>query len=79
MVNIPIIHFSVEWWNTLHQPATISKFGAPSIHISMLVPLLVMALGCKLFYLWALLMRCRTEVLDRERNSEWVRDRLMAP
>ncbi|MBI5461059.1 MAG: heme ABC transporter permease, partial [Gammaproteobacteria bacterium] len=47
-VNIPIIHFSVEWWNTLHQGATVAKLGAPSIHLSMLVPLLLMAVGFKL-------------------------------
>ena len=79
VVNIPIIHFSVEWWNTLHQPASISKFDKPSIHISMLIPLLVMAVGFKCFYLWTLLMRCRTEVLARERNAAWVRDRFLSP
>ncbi len=50
VVNIPIIHFSVEWWNTLHQPASVSKLGAPSIHPSMLVPLLIMLIGFKLYF-----------------------------
>ncbi len=74
LVNIPIIHYSVEWWNTLHQGATITKFGAPSIHLSMLVPLLIMALGFKLYYFMVLLMRSRVEVLERERGSAWVRE-----
>ena len=72
VVNIPIIHYSVEWWNTLHQPATITKFDKPSMHASMLVPLLVMALAFKLFYAAVVLMRARCEVLERERNSRWV-------
>ena len=72
VVNIPIIHYSVEWWNTLHQGATITKFDAPSIHISMLIPLLLMAVAFKLYYALTVLMRARCEVLERERNSSWV-------
>lgn len=72
MVNIPIIHFSVEWWNTLHQGATITKIGAPSIHPSMLWPLLLMAVGFKLFYFAMLLLRARCKLLDREARSQWV-------
>ena len=72
VVNIPIIHYSVEWWNTLHQPATITKLDKPSIHASMLIPLLIMAAGFKLFYATTVLMRARCELLDRERNSRWV-------
>ncbi len=74
LVNIPIIHFSVEWWNTLHQGATVTKIGAPSIDLSMLLPLLIMALGFKLYYFMVLLMRSRVEVLERERGSVWVRE-----
>jgi len=74
VVNIPIIHYSVEWWNTLHQPATVTKFGTPSIHISMLIPLLLMAVSFKLYYAAVVLMRARCEVLERERNSQWVKD-----
>lgn len=72
VINIPIIHYSVEWWNTLHQGPTVTKFDKPSIHISMLVPLLLMALAFKFYYLIALLSRCRVELLQRERNSGWV-------
>lgn len=72
VVNIPIIHYSVEWWNTLHQGATVAKFDKPSMHPDMLIPLLVMALAFKVYYAIALLMRCRNEVLQREQNNRWV-------
>ncbi|MDX1655086.1 MAG: heme ABC transporter permease [Candidatus Competibacteraceae bacterium] len=72
LVNIPIIHYSVEWWNTLHQGPTVTKFDAPSIATSMLIPLLIMAAGFMCFYAAVVLMRARVEVLDRERNSHWV-------
>ena len=74
VVNIPIIHYSVEWWNTLHQGPTITKFDKPSIHIDMLIPLLLMAVAFKLYYGMVLLMRSRCEVLDRERNTQWVQE-----
>ncbi|BAP56218.1 heme ABC transporter permease [Thioploca ingrica] len=74
VVNIPIIHYSVEWWNTLHQGPTVTKFDAPSIHISMLIPLLLMAIAFKLYYLTVVLMRARCEVLERERNTSWVQE-----
>lgn len=74
VVNIPIIHYSVEWWNTLHQGPTVTKFDAPSIHLSMLIPLLIMALAFKLYYAAVVLLRARCEVLERERNSRWVRE-----
>jgi heme exporter protein C len=76
VVNIPIIHFSVEWWNTLHQPASISKLDTPSIHKSMLIPLLMMAVGFKLFYLVNMMSRARSSILERESNASWVRERL---
>lgn len=72
VVNVPIIHYSVEWWNTLHQGPTVTKFDAPSIHIDMLIPLLVMAIGFKLFYIVVVLLRTRCELIERERNSAWV-------
>ena len=74
VVNIPIIHYSVEWWHTLHQGPTVTKLAAPSIHVSMLVPLLLMAVSFKLFYATVLLQRARTEVLERERGAGWVRE-----
>ena len=74
VINIPIIHFSVEWWNTLHQPASVSKISAPSIHPSMLWPLLINAVGFHLFFATTVLMRMRTEVLIRERHKSWIAD-----
>ncbi|MGH8615781.1 MAG: heme ABC transporter permease [Gammaproteobacteria bacterium] len=73
-VNIPIIHFSVEWWNTLHQPATISKLDKPSIHPSMLAPLLIMVAAFMLYYATAVFGRVRCELLAQERGAQWVRD-----
>jgi len=74
VVNIPIIHYSVEWWNSLHQGPTVTKFDKPSIHWSMLLPLLLMALSFQVYYVVALFQRCRAELLLRERNSKWVQE-----
>jgi heme exporter protein C len=71
---VPIIHYSVEWWNTLHQGPTVTKFDKPSIHLSMLYPLLIMAVAFQLFYFAVVLIRARTEVLERERRSAWVQE-----
>ena len=61
-VNVPIIKFSVDWWNTLHQPASVVKMDGPAIHSSMLIPLILMALAFKAYYVWVLLVRIRGEV-----------------
>jgi heme exporter protein C len=74
VVNIPIIHYSVEWWHSLHQGPTVTKFDKPSIHWSMLLPLLLMALAFQVYYALALFHRCRAELLRRERNSKWVEE-----
>src|SRR5947209_12085115 len=60
IVNLPIIKFSVDWWNTLHQPASVMRLGGPRIDVSMLVPLLVMAAAFGLLFLSLLLLRMRT-------------------
>src|SRR5260370_1321436 len=60
IVNLPIIKFSVDWWNTLHQPASVLRLGGPSIDMSLRLPLLVMAAGFALLFLWLLLLRMRT-------------------
>ena len=65
VVNIPIIKFSVDWWNTLHQPATISKFDRPSMDSSMIAPLLLMVVGFIAFYLVVLIIRLRSEIAAR--------------
>ncbi|MFO1128182.1 MAG: heme ABC transporter permease [Rhodospirillales bacterium] len=62
-VNVPIIKFSVDWWNTLHQPASVGRLGGPTIDASMLAPLLVMALAFTAYYAWLLLIRMRSEIL----------------
>jgi heme exporter protein C len=77
VVNIPIIHFSVEWWNTLHQGPTVTKLDQPSIHVTMLIPLLIMSIAYTTFFISMLMVRLRTEILDQERNSSWVRELVM--
>jgi heme exporter protein C len=72
VVNIPIIHYSVDMWNTMHQPASVAKFGKPSIHIDILIPLFVMMGAFKMFFFTMLLSRARTELLERERDTQWV-------
>ena len=65
-VNLPVIKFSVDWWNTLHQPASVMKLGGPSIHPTILVPLLWMAGALALLFLLLVLLRTETEI-DRRR------------
>jgi len=62
-VNVPIIKFSVDWWNTLHQPASVIRMDGPTIHADMLVPLLLMAFAFKFYYLWVMLVRIRQELM----------------
>ncbi|MDH6229837.1 heme exporter protein C [Mesorhizobium soli] len=64
-VNIPIIKFSVNWWNTLHQPASVFRMGGPTIDQSMLWPLMVMAVGFTLLFFALHLMAMRTEIMRR--------------
>lgn len=64
-INLPIIKFSVDWWNTLHQPAAVMRLGGPTIHPSMLVPLLVMAAAFFLLFLTLHLAAMRNEILRR--------------
>lgn len=73
-VNIPIIYKSVDWWFTLHQPATIKFIGKSTIHVSMLYPLFMMLIGFYCFYALALLLHTRIEILRRESRTQWVTD-----
>ena len=66
LINIPIIKYSVEWWNTLHQPASISKFSSPSIDSSMLTPLIVMTFAILFFSLQVILIRIKSEIIQRK-------------
>lgn len=72
VVNLPIIKYSVEWWNSLHQPASIKIIGKTTIDPSMAYPLLVMFIGFYAFFVWALLVRTRVEILKREQRTSWV-------
>lgn len=75
-VNIPIIYKSVDWWNTLHQPATIKLTSAPSMDPSMWHPLLIMIIGFYVFYAFVLLLNLRCEILQHEARSRWLADQL---
>jgi heme exporter protein C len=72
VVNIPIIKYSVEWWNTLHQPATFTLVHKPAMPVQMWLPLLFTVLGFYCFFAAVLLVRMRLEVLRREAGSRWV-------
>ena len=72
-VNLPIIHFSVKWWNTLHQGSSISVTGGSSIDTSMLWPLLIMAVATKFFYGANLLTRARVKLLEQDIRKGWVK------
>ncbi len=72
VINLPIIHYSVDWWNSLHQGHTLLKFGKASMPPSMLVPLLLMMLAFTLYFGAILLVRARGEILRRERNARWI-------
>jgi len=67
-INLPIIKFSVDWWNTLHQPASVSKLSSPSIDISMLIPLLIMTIAFTSMGLLIALIRIKTEIILRKKG-----------
>jgi len=73
VVNVPIIYFSVQWWNTLHQGSSITLGKAPSIATPMLAAMLVMTFAFWMYCIAAALTRARAIVLERERDSDWVR------
>lgn len=73
VVNIPIIHFSVDWWNTLHQGASLSFFQPSTIAPRMLHPLISMIIAFMAYYLWLLMVKVRYELLSREHQTSWVK------
>ncbi|MEF8713945.1 MAG: heme ABC transporter permease CcmC [Accumulibacter sp.] len=79
VVNVPIIYFSVKWWNTLHQGASVSLTRAPSMASLMLWGMLLCALACWMYSIAIALMRVRTIMLERERHTDWVRELLTDP
>jgi heme exporter protein C len=74
VINLPIIHYSVDWWNSLHQGHTVLKFGKASMPASMLVPLLLMMLAFTMYIGAIMLIRARGEVLRRERSARWINE-----
>ncbi|MDX1635839.1 MAG: heme ABC transporter permease CcmC [Marinobacter sp.] len=73
VVNIPIIQYSVEWWNTLHQPSTFKLTEKPTMPVEMWLPLLLVVLGLYLLFGWLACYRVQTEILWRERRTQWVK------
>jgi heme exporter protein C len=78
VVNVPIIYFSVKWWNTLHQGASVSLTRAPSMASTMLIGMLVMTLALWMYCVAVALLRVRVIILEREHSSTWARTALGA-
>jgi heme exporter protein C len=73
-INVPIIYFSVKWWNTLHQGATISMTAAPKMAATMLQAMLLMTVAFWAYSFAVVFMRTRAIILERERQAQWVKD-----
>jgi heme exporter protein C len=78
IVNVPIIHYSVLWWNSLHQAPSVMQLAKPTMPPSMLIPLLMMLLGFTVLFVALLLVRLRAEILNRERTASWIREAVTA-
>ena len=78
VVNVPVIYFSVKWWNTLHQGASVSFTKAPSMATPMLLGMLVMALAFWMYCIAAALLRLRVIMLERESHTAWAREARLA-
>jgi heme exporter protein C len=74
VINVPIIYFSVKWWNTLHQGASVSLMSAPSMAATMLTGMLVMAIAFWMYSIAVALSRVRSIMLEREAHTEWARE-----
>ena len=74
VINVPIIYFSVKWWNTLHQGASVSLTRSPTMAKTMLAGMLLMALAFWMYSIAVMLMRLRSIILERERNADWIRE-----
>ena len=74
LINIPIIHFSVEWWNTLHQGPSVMKLGTPSLSTEMLIPLIYVSIGFTFYFFGSLFLSARNILLTRERHKAWVKN-----
>lgn len=78
VLDLPIIHYSVYWWNTLHQGATLSLFNKPKIAPSMLYPLLISLLGFLLYCAWLIILKVRQDLLHRSQHQQWVQTMIKA-
>jgi heme exporter protein C len=74
VVNVPIIHYSVEWWNSLHQGPTVLRADGPAMTTDMLLPFLTMVLAFTLVFYWLLLRRLQAEIVEREVDARWLRE-----
>ncbi|MBA2652185.1 MAG: cytochrome c biogenesis protein CcsA [Tatlockia sp.] len=74
LIDLPIIHYSVYWWNSLHQGATLTVFAKPKIAAPMLYPLVLSLIGFALYCLWISLHKARTEILAREYRQNWIKE-----
>ena len=74
IVNIPIIYFSVRWWNTLHQGASITLDNAPTMAASMFTAMMIMTVACFIYTFAVAFMRVRNEILEKEKNSAWINE-----
>jgi heme exporter protein C len=72
VVNVPIIHYSVLWWNSLHQGPTVSRLEAPAMDTAMLIPFLIMVAGFTALFYWLLLRRLQAEIVEREHGARWL-------
>ena len=79
VVNVPIVHYAVTWWNTLHQGQTIRLVGPSTLDASMVWPLIAMAIGTKAWFVGSLLQRARAMNLEHEAGKDWVRGAVGAP
>jgi heme exporter protein C len=79
VINVPIIYFSVKWWNTLHQGATISMTAAPKMAQTMLTAMLLMTFAAWAYTIWAAMYRVRSIIVEREAHSEWLASELDSP
>ena len=77
VINLPIIKYSVDWWFTLHQPASFTLTARPSMPVEMWAPLLVCVIGTYLWMIWLWLLRIRVEIARRESRSSWLREALL--
>ena len=70
LFNLPVIKYSVDWWNTLHQPSSITLTSAPTIHYTMLIPLIIMMFGMIIYSLIIFLMKYKTEIIKYKMNKK---------